>query len=120
MTYHQASGKLRAADGALMGVGYSGRDSGKNNPKDQGIAGFGPIPCGKYAIGKPFNSDTHGPFVLPLTPVPGAVMYGRSGFLIHGDSKSAPGTASHGCIILPRKVREAIAASGDTWLTVEV
>jgi hypothetical protein len=45
-------------------------------------------------------------------------MFGRSGFLIHGDSIIRPGTASRGCIILAREIREQIAASGDADLEV--
>jgi hypothetical protein len=45
-------------------------------------------------------------------------MFGRTGFLIHGDSLQHPGRASNGCIILPRPIRDRIAASGDDQLTV--
>jgi len=45
-------------------------------------------------------------------------MCGRSAFLIHGDSIAAPGTASHGCIILARPDRERIAESGVKQLVV--
>jgi hypothetical protein len=38
-------------------------------------------------------------------------MCGRDNFLIHGDSIAAPGTASHGCIILNRLARERIDAA---------
>ncbi|HYE46677.1 MAG TPA: hypothetical protein VEA44_12995, partial [Caulobacter sp.] len=53
-------------------------------------------------------------------PVPDDVheATGRSAFRIHGDSVRAPGTASKGCIILPRAVREAIWRSGDRDLEV--
>ena len=59
-----------------------------------------------------------GPFTLVLAPAPGTETHGRSAFRIHGDSIRLPGTASHGCIILPRPVREAIWASGDRDLEV--
>ncbi len=45
-------------------------------------------------------------------------MFGRSGFLIHGDSVSHPGEASEGCIILDRNVRETIANDDDKYLVV--
>jgi hypothetical protein len=45
-------------------------------------------------------------------------MFGRDGFLIHGDSVEHPGTASHGCIIMSRAIREAIAQSDDHELNV--
>jgi len=38
-------------------------------------------------------------------------MFGRSNFLIHGDSVVHPGTASEGCIIAARYIREDIAKS---------
>src|ERR1035438_5538324 len=40
--------------------------------------------------------------VQALTPESGTNTFGREGFLIHGDSVQNPGTASHGCIILPQ------------------
>jgi hypothetical protein len=45
-------------------------------------------------------------------------MFGRSGFLMHGDNIRLPGTASEGCIILPRDLREAIWNSADHTLEV--
>lgn len=116
--YEQVSGRMYAPSGELVGVGYSGADGCKNNPKTQSVHNMGPIPVGVYHIGSAINTVTHGPFVLPLTPDPGNTMFGRYGFLIHGDSVVAPGTASEGCIIMSRDVREAIAISGDTDLQV--
>jgi hypothetical protein len=86
----------------------------------QNVANAGPIPQGNYAIGAPIDLEGGpcGPYVLPLTPAPANQMFGRFGFLIHGDSIAQPGTASRGCVILSRAIREAIAASGDRELTV--
>lgn len=105
-------------NGAALGVGYSGQPECKNDPAKCAVHDAGPIPPGLYLIGVPRDTPTHGPYVLPLTPDAGNEMHGRAGFLMHGDSKSAPGTASHGCIILPRPVREAVAATGDPHLEV--
>jgi len=119
-TYQQTTGKL-SRDGTPEGSGYSGFQAGKNNPAMQNVANVGPIPQGKYSIGAPQCVDSpgpHGPFILPLTPDSANQMFGRSGFLIHGDSIVQPGTASHGCIIMARLIRDAIAASGDQELTV--
>ena len=100
--------------------GYSGFGDGKNNPGLERTPNVGPLPVGLYRIEPPVDSFDHGPFILPLTPVNDAAhMYGRAGFLIHGDSKTAPGAASHGCIILPRPVRDLIAESGDKYLVVQ-
>ena len=119
-TYKQTNGEL-SHDGALAGTCYSGYETGKNNPAMQGVENAGPVPQGLYSIGAPECVDSpgpHGPFVLRLTPDPANTMFGRSGFLIHGDSIARPGFASRGCIIAGRLIREAIAASGDTGLTV--
>ncbi len=102
-----------------VAVGYSGAGEQKNDPAAQGMAGLGPIPQGVYWIGLQRDTAEHGPAVLPLIPVlPGCNTLGRSGFLIHGDSIASPGTASRGCIILPRAVRDRIAASGEKLLVV--
>ncbi len=122
-TYIQKSGEL-LHDGELEGIGYSGYDDpvtgqeGKNNPDLQTVHEVGPIPVGRYVIGSPHDTLTHGPFVLPLTPDADNQMFDRSCFLIHGDSVVEPGTASRGCIIMSRAIRTEVAASGDHLLTV--
>jgi hypothetical protein len=115
--WDQSAGELRR-DGKVASRGYSGRDRGKNNPVMQAAVGVGPCPRGGWTIGKPYNSTNVGPFALPLEPKPGTVTFGRSAFRIHGDSIRAPGTASHGCIILPRAIRELIWRSGDRDLEI--
>jgi len=117
-TFEQISGRLYDSDGKLEGIGYSGFANGKNNPDAQSIHQVGPIPCGLYSMQAPHDSQTHGPFVIPLIPNPENEMFGRDGFLIHGDSKHAPGTASLGCIIQARDVREKVWNSGDHVLQV--
>jgi hypothetical protein len=85
----------------------------------QALADVGPIPQGDWIIeGPPINTAKHGPFVLTLTPSPGTDTLKRSGFLIHGDAIQASGTASKGCIIMGRTVREQIWDSGDRDLEV--
>lgn len=117
-TYAQASGQL-LQDGQLVGTGYSGHDNGKNNPSMQAVPDVGPIPQGGWSIaGPPVNTAEHGPYVLTLQPAPGTNTFGRSGFLMHGDSIEAPGCASRGCVIMPRAVREQVWTSGDTDLEV--
>lgn len=115
--YEQESGQL-SQNGADVAIGYSGAGNGKNNPAMQDAQKIGPIPKGVYTIGEPHDTPTHGPYVLRLTPDPSNEMCGRSGFLIHGDSVKAPGTASEGCIIMPRWVREQVWESGDLDLEV--
>ena len=116
--YEQRTGRMYGPDGSLAGTGYSGAGYCKNIPETQSMHNQGPIPRGIYHIGKPQDTVTHGPFVLPLTPDPSNQMFGRYGFLIHGDSVVHPGTASEGCIIMSKDVRQAIAISGDTDLQV--
>jgi hypothetical protein len=118
--YAQKTGALRQ-NNQPAGTGYSGFDNGKNNPAMQAVSNVGPIPQGSWTIvGPPFNSPDHGPFVLRLEPNTGTPTFGRSGFLMHGDSIEAQGCASRGCIILPRTVRELVWQSGDTDLEVIV
>jgi len=106
--YSQSLGHWWDERGELLATGYSGFGDDKNNPKMQGIRNKGPIPRGLYIIGQPYDSKGGpGPFVLPLTPS-GHDAFGRTDFLIHGDSITAPGTASKGCIILPRPIRMMI------------
>lgn len=116
-TFIQSTGEL-LHDGEHKGFGYSGSGPGKNNAEMQDIRNVGPIPRGTYAIGEPHDSKSHGPYVLALEPSPDNEMFGRSCFLIHGDSIEHPGTASEGCIILSRFVREQIGTSGDDLLAV--
>jgi len=117
-TYEQATGEMRYADGEVLEVGYAGKGEGKNNPDMQYVIKVGPLPVGRYTIGRPYDTNTHGPFVLRLTPHPDNEMHGRAGFLIHADAIRFPGEASEGCIILSRKARGIIADSGDNELEV--
>lgn len=114
--YSQSTGEL-THNGAIVGTGYSGLGKAKNDPNLEHMASSGPIPKGKYSIGKPHRSSRTGPHVLALTPI-GHKAHGRTAFQIHGDSTRNPGTASSGCIIMPRHVREQISSSGDTVLEV--
>jgi hypothetical protein len=83
------------------------------------VPNVGPIPRGDWAIaGPPVDTQDHGPYVLKLHPAPSTETHGRSGFLMHGDSKAHPGSASHGCVILPRAAREEVWQSGDRDLQV--
>jgi hypothetical protein len=117
-TYVQKTGHL-IYGGELVATGYSGQPEAKNDPAREREKNLGPIPKGRWRIALPgFTHAKKGPVCLRLTPLPGTVTYGRDGFLIHGDSKAAPGTASHGCLIFDRKTRERIAASGDNELEI--
>lgn len=116
--YEQSTGSMRDASGKLLASGYSGFGIAKNDPAAQEIPNQGPIPQGEYLIMPPQDSLTHGPFAMRLYPEADNEMYGRSGFMIHGDSLEHPGAASDGCIILTRTARETIWSSGDHQLQV--
>jgi len=124
--YKISTGEL-SLNGVFRGTGYSGKDDGdnvpepgegKNDPTKVTERGIGPLPPGKYKIGLPHHHPTAGPVTMRLHPQPGTETFGRSGFLIHPDSINAPGTASHGCIVLSRLLRLAIADGGDEDLNV--
>ncbi len=104
-------------DGKPVGRGYAGRPFARNDVTREQEHDVGPIPRGLWTILGPPTAD-HGPFVLHLSPKKHTNTFGRGGFLIHGDSFSKPGTASEGCIVLPRPVREAIWESDDANLEV--
>jgi hypothetical protein len=117
-TYEQSTGKMYDPSGALTGEGYSGAPEGKNNSLMQAVHNIGPIPVGTYTMLEPVNSHVHGPYAIPLDPNPLNEMFGRDGFMCHGDSKIEPGTASEGCIIMPHPVRVAMWESKDHQLEV--
>lgn len=98
---------------------YCGAPGYKNNPQFQCLKNQGPLPIGSYIIGSPYNSPNTGRFTLGLTPHAGNDMCGRDGFRIHGDSRKAPGAASHGCIVVSLISRQEIWNSGDRELIVE-
>jgi hypothetical protein len=115
--YEQTTGALYQNE-AFVCDGYSGTGIGKNNPGMEAVHDVGPIPEGTWTIGPAETHPDLGPVVMALSP-DGPAPFGRTGFFIHGDSREHPGNASHGCIIMPRPAREAIAMSGDNVLEVE-
>jgi hypothetical protein len=112
--WDQSEGRLYRNNKSIA-VGYSGKGLGRNNPAMESIKATGPLPAGQWFIGKPRRSAATGPHAMDLRPN-GHDAHGRSAFQIHGDN--ATGTASSGCIILPRAIREMISNSGDNALTV--
>ena len=129
--YDQSSGKLTGQGFILsatrpdviipftsnMGTGYSGTGAGRDNPAMQSVPFIGPLPQGHYSIGSPFNYvGGTGPYSMRLTPFSSNDMFGRNGFLIHGNNAS--NDASHGCIVCPLSTRKAINNSGCKTLDV--
>lgn len=79
---------------------------------------IGPIPVGVWIIGKPVDGTHMGPHAIPLTPAPGTVTKGRSGFYMHGDNQAHNKGASEGCIIQVLLVRVKVTQSGAHLLQV--
>jgi len=117
-TYNSSNGAL-SHNGLLAGIGYSGNGQGVNNPDMERVHNVGPIPRGIWSISSFLNDPGgKGPCVARLSPEGDTDTFGRGGFMIHGDNREVDKSASHGCIILARSLREQIASSGDTSLQV--
>ena len=114
--YSQHSKTLKH-NGHIITTGYSGRNEGLNNPDMEGSPNVGPIPRGRYTIGRSYHHETKGPVTMKLS-LYGHNALGRSNFSIYGDNNRLNSTASEGCIILNREARELISASGDAMLDV--
>ena len=130
--YAQNSGKLTYIDDktgvrTLKAIGYAGKGLGKNNANWDNIRGgknipnSGPLPAGKYTFAPMIENyvTSRGvslSFTMQLIPDPENEMFGRSGFLAHGDNSTH--TASDGCLIFDRAMRKAIDESGDRALQV--
>lgn len=113
LRYSQSLGRLWGVDGETLtriGVGYSGYPPHTNRPEAETIKAAGPLPRGNYRVRLLGHHVRLGPTVFFLDPEAGTELFGRSGFLIHGDNEYGNNTASHGCVILSRKVRDRIAA----------
>lgn len=122
--WSQSSGALTntSTPGQMHGSGYAGHDAGVNNPAMQNVQGKGPLPQGAYTIepqrDNVTGSGTRLPGSMRLIPDPNNRMYGRGGFLIHGDNGRGNRSASEGCIILDRTTRNLIERSDDRTLRV--
>src|SRR6266478_1062832 len=108
--YRIKIGDLRKRDSIIATGLYSGDKNHFNDPLAQNLQGQGPIPEGAYWIGEPRDTPDHGKYFIPLIPVRGEEMYGRSAFGMHGDEMAHVGEhlASHGCIIAPRDARNIV------------
>lgn len=107
--YEQSTGNLYfngAGCRVLIASGYAGSKDCRNRPDLDHVKAQGPLPKAFYRM----REVEHPRFASPcirLTPEVNSVMHGRSGFYIHGDDGS--GDASHGCIVMQRNFRLAIA-----------
>lgn len=117
----------------IHGVQYTGCYSGggpnalveyRDNPLAESTPDLGPIPRGWYTLellNDGGDYENKGKLVFKLVPDEGNQMYGRGGFLIHGDNAAMNFTASDGCIITPHDLRLLILAAyhaGDNRLQV--
>lgn len=114
-TYSQSTGIL--SFGEPVGKGYAGHGEGLNNPKMEMVHSIGPLPKGLWEIGLFFDDKHLGPCVAALRPTDQDVFH-RGGFFIHGDNKAMNHTASDGCIILSRQLRELVRDSEEKYLEV--
>lgn len=119
-TFNRLHGELVDPAGEVKSTSvYSGVPEDKNNPDFESVQNRGPIPAGLWTVVNLIPGETkHGPYVLTLLPQAGTKTFGRSGFLIHGDNVKEPGTASEGCIIVPRWLRELVWESLDRVIRV--
>jgi len=104
IVYHQRSGELDINGTTVADPGYAGAKACRNNPEMEHVRNCGPLPRGTYMMEDAGHYITQA--AIRLRPSPENEMYGRSGFYIHGDNKDS--TASKGCIILERKIRERL------------
>ncbi|CAF1479876.1 unnamed protein product [Didymodactylos carnosus] len=105
-SYSQSTGTFTTSDGTSYS-GYSGRGEGLNNSDRESMPFVGPIPKGEYTVTS--SNTSKGPITLVLTPDKSNIMYGRNGFLIHGDNSKGDHSASEGCIIVGPDARKKIA-----------
>lgn len=110
--YEQSTGRLSIVNGEYDGtplyVGTAGNADGRNNPEAQHIRNVGPLPRGIYSL----RVVAHRRFTPPAIQLTwsawqaeGMENFGRSGFWIHG------GTKSEGCILVNGSCRNLIATA---------
>lgn len=109
--YVQSTGAIFICDSedgrTLVARGYSGKGSAINAGDFEKVIATGPIPRGLWRIDPAIVHVRLGKIAIPLRPQ-GHDAHGRSGFYIHGDNRFGDRSASSGCIILSKAVREFI------------
>lgn len=109
--YSQSRGCIWSPAGRIVfAQAYSGHKAGLNNPTMERKAFVGPIPRGEWCIGPVYDSERVGPHAIVLVPR-GHSAHGRNYFRMHGDNSRGDKSASYGCVIAPRDVRELIGES---------
>lgn len=116
--YQIADGRLCNASRPWVSYpGYSGRGVFRDDPGATKEVAKGPLPVGLYTCGRPQAHPRLGPAAIRLEPSVTTPMHGRSGFFIHGDNKRGDYSASEGCIVVSREVRD-LFRPGDRLIVV--
>jgi hypothetical protein len=89
----------------IVAYGYSGHQDCLNDIHKQNIQGVGPLPAGTYVISRIYDDVERGKHTCELLPQTTNKMFGRSGFLIHGDTMAEAHNASDGCIVTTYAIR---------------
>ena len=93
-----------------LGTAYAGNGACVNDASMTWVKEHGPLPVGRYFIGAPQDRPgSVGVFALPLEPDPANDMMGRGSFWIHGDNPAMDHSASDGCVVAARAIREICA-----------
>ena len=92
----------------ILAFGYSGHGFYRDDPHAEKRSNEGPLPAGTYQLSGPVSTTLGGKEVGPsswhLNLITGK-LYGRAGFMIHGDTEEEDHSASDGCIVTPYWVR---------------
>lgn len=123
--FKQSTGQIFDPNNVQVDLAWSGYGEYRNRPEFQDKKHIGPLPRGKYIIGKAFHHPKLGKLTMVLTPFPENEMYGRSEMCVHGYSKDNPKTqvnetllSSHGCVVTEYEIRKMIDESDDKILEV--
>lgn len=91
---------------------YAGYGDDRNNPKSQNLKNRGPIPQGWWDIGRGYPHPELGNPTFNLDPQAGTDSFTRDAFRIHADNARGDRSASKGCIVCNRSVREQVQRMG--------
>ena len=111
--FSTANPETDAVSTGIIGFGYSGHSANLNDIHKANIQGVGPLPAGTYIITEVYDDPKRGRHTCRLKAAIGNKMFGRDGFLIHGDTEAEAHEASDGCIIAPYWVRLTFKAGDE-------
>jgi len=117
-TFNISAGQL-LQDGEFVGDAYAGAPGYTDDPAAEDLVNKGPLPEGWYTMLPPVDKPySVGAYAIELVPDATNDMHGRSGFFCHGDNPQGNHSASDGCIVALRVIRERMWDSGDHRLQV--